>query len=300
MNEKTWSKVLEWEEATAATGDDTDPPKLLKFQGRPTDLSPKAAFKYYLFGHPLPYDRHDWTVLRHDGTTVRYVIDYYYDESRASDDAASAMPDLKDVNATPSLLVDVRPALDGPSQAWDRFVAMPYARRIAQTTPFHPLPLSPSPDMKSQIGESVQVWQNIQAAVAGKGKADSSDKSFALSKRHPTLLPEIDETQAKDLAAVFSKARVSCRDAAQRVDECVSDSACAKASMGLTMCMGKLICPLQHGTLVKTLSNDTSDDEKIQEAKIETAMANLSECVSLKSRQHAAAKKEYPQLFAKK
>eukprot|EP00536_Pseudo-nitzschia_multiseries_P002805 jgi/Psemu1/184385/e_gw1.39.155.1 len=111
MNEKTWAKVVEWERQTYG---ENSTPKLLKFCGRPHDLSPKAALKHYLLGHPLPYDRHDWTVLRDDGSTIRYVIDYYYDESRAKTTDDSAMPDLHDRSATPSLLVDVRPALDAP------------------------------------------------------------------------------------------------------------------------------------------------------------------------------------------
>jgi hypothetical protein len=52
-------------------------PALSRFEGRPTDLSPKAFIN---FNHPLPFDRHDWIVTRtySDGTTtdVRYVIDY--------------------------------------------------------------------------------------------------------------------------------------------------------------------------------------------------------------------------------
>ena len=67
MNEKTWGRVTAWE---AVIGDG-EPPKLLKFMGRPTDLSPKAMLKHYLLGHPLPYDRHDWTILRPDGTLIQ-------------------------------------------------------------------------------------------------------------------------------------------------------------------------------------------------------------------------------------
>ena len=114
MNEKTWAKVVEWERQTYS---ENLAPKLLKFCGRPHDLSPKAALKHYVLGHPFPYDRHDWTLLRDDGTTVRYVIDYYYDETRAKTTDDSAMPVLEDRSATPSLLVDVRPFR---AQSWPR------------------------------------------------------------------------------------------------------------------------------------------------------------------------------------
>lgn len=281
MNEKTWRKVVEWEETLVP--DSSGAPKLLKFQGRPSDLSPKAALKYYLFGHPLPYDRHDWTIVRDDGTTVRYVIDYYYDESRASDDASSAMPNLEDAHATPSLLVDVRPALDGPTQVWNRIVTMPYARRISQSTNFEPLPLRATGEMKAQVGESVHVWQNIQAAVAGKGRTSGGVGGGDSNE-------QLDENQAMDLASSFAQIRTACRAAEQRVDECDTAENCAKASMGLTMCMGKILCPLQHNSLFQALSDDGSSN---QEARIEAAITTVSECVTLKSRQHTAARQRY-------
>lgn len=38
-------------------------PRLLRFLGRPDDITPKALAKMVL-GHPLPFDRHDWVVDR--------------------------------------------------------------------------------------------------------------------------------------------------------------------------------------------------------------------------------------------
>lgn len=52
-----------------------------------------------------PFDRHDWTVDR-CGTQVRYVMDYY-----SAPDEAPGMPAFN---------VDVRPAIDSPSAAFDR------------------------------------------------------------------------------------------------------------------------------------------------------------------------------------
>ena len=74
------------------------------------DLSPKARFKSWL-SHPLPFDRHDWTVQRGDGGVVRYVIDYYYDESKAADNPAAPLPSMHDESAVKSIMVDVRPAI---------------------------------------------------------------------------------------------------------------------------------------------------------------------------------------------
>lgn len=58
MNEKTWMQVLEWEKLRPSVGPGREP-KLLRFLGRPNDLSPKARLRV-LFGSPAPFDRHDW------------------------------------------------------------------------------------------------------------------------------------------------------------------------------------------------------------------------------------------------
>lgn len=60
VNERAWSEVLAWENLhTSSCGQ----PKLLKFEGRPKDLTPRARVKSWL-GYALPFDRHDWTVDR--------------------------------------------------------------------------------------------------------------------------------------------------------------------------------------------------------------------------------------------
>ncbi|MEW5311431.1 MAG: hypothetical protein WDW38_003146 [Sanguina aurantia] len=78
MNEATWQQVAMWERLH------TDSPSqatLLKFEGKPHDLSPIAWIRHKL-GGPLPFDRHDWTVDR-GGKEVRYVIDFYFYEDKA-------------------------------------------------------------------------------------------------------------------------------------------------------------------------------------------------------------------------
>ena len=308
MNEKTWKKVLEWEAVTGSssmssssgTGSNNNaaqappPPKLLKFQGRPTDLSPKAAFKHYVLGHPLPYDRHDWTVERADGSTVRYVIDYYHDESRARDDPDSARPDLRDASASSSLLVDVRPAADGPAGVWHRVVTMPLARRRqywvttagGNSASFEPLPMLPTATMKSQVKESVAVWQSIQAAAKKQNTPDDDGSSSST----PTEM--MSEAQAKELAQNFATMLTDCRKARTAVDLCATEAECAHASMDLTVCMGRSLCPLQHEALMGQLLKDGDEDGAIEEA-----LSRVGECVALKSQQHALAKKIHPNSF---
>lgn len=118
LNEGAWQQILEWEEKY--TKESKVEPRLLRFTGRPDDMSPKARMYLYLskvfpqtFSSDLPFDRHDWTVLRSSGrngewSQVRYVIDYY----SAPDDEETGMP---------AFLLVTRPALDSPTACWDRF-----------------------------------------------------------------------------------------------------------------------------------------------------------------------------------
>jgi len=115
VNEKTWKQVLRWEEGmdrdTAGSAVETDL-KLVRFQGKPTELSPQAFIwtKILRWMDP-PFDRHDWYVrkqprTRTDGVTnsfpiQRYVIDYYM-----------IPPQHPEMPPTP--YVDARPALDSP------------------------------------------------------------------------------------------------------------------------------------------------------------------------------------------
>jgi hypothetical protein len=273
MNEKTWAQVVEWEKQTYGS---SSTPKLLKFQGRPHDLSPKATLKHYLLGHPLPYDRHDWTVLRDDGSTVRYVIDYYYDDTRAKETEESAKPALHDRTATSSLLVDVRPALDGASQFVARAVQMPY-KIWNQETSFQPLPLKGTPEMDKQVQESLLVWQSIQQA-----------RKQELQQEEASM--EISQSEAQQIALNFAKVLKGCRKQQARVKSCKSEEDCTRASVDLTMCMGPLLCPVQHKNLKKTLAEGSDD-------KIEGALETLTECVILQTAQRAVAKNQHPAVF---
>lgn len=267
MNEKTWKQVVEFERVLGYAA-----PQLLKFLGRPSDLSPKAALKHYVLGHPLPYDRHDWTVLREDGATVRYVIDYYHDESRAREDAASAQPQMHDTEATPSLLVDVRPALDGPGQFFGRALVMPYAL-MAGSTSFTPLNLAPTATMKSQVMDSVKIWDNIQAAVRDVRAATSAPR-------------DLSESEIRQLAQSFDKAVRDCKNAKRKLEKSRSEQDMAQASMDLTICTAKVVCPVQHGSLLEALTSDREDT-------IEAAFSSVAECVALKSEQLAEGKAKY-------
>jgi len=102
INQQAWSKIMQYERFH---NHNCPTPSLLKFQGRPQDLSPKARFLSTI-GYNAPYDRHDWTIDR-CGTDVRYIIDFY--------DGPSPSPDVP-----VSTHLDVRPALDSPWALLDR------------------------------------------------------------------------------------------------------------------------------------------------------------------------------------
>ncbi len=311
MNEKTWAKVVEWEEVL--NPDSSGGPKLLKFLGRPSDLSPKAKIKSLLFGHPLPFDRHDWTVVRPDGTEVRYVIDYYFDETRASETEESAMPNLHDRDAVKSVLVDVRPAADSASTIFGRTVMMPIARHVNQSTQFEPLPMLPTNDLKKQVGESEKVWDNIQKSVReSRQKAAGvieEAKSMVLTQddlpeEQRKKVMDISDDEARDIAKSFATMLDECKKIQKLVDDCKDEAECAKASLALTMCLAKVVCPLQQKAVADVLdaADDLdSDDEntvKAYNAKFEKALENMSLCVTSKSERAAAARQRHPNLFA--
>ncbi|KAH8665913.1 cytochrome c/c1 heme-lyase [Tricladium varicosporioides] len=141
LNEGAWAEIVEWERrfsgglgkgwqmckrgesasmASADIGANEDvvaQPKLIRFMGRPQEMTPKAAMIQVMgwiypaaFGTEPPFDRHDWFVQREVGgqkKEIRYVIDYY------------SGPD--DPNGEPVFYLDVRPAVT-PTQAVERMM----------------------------------------------------------------------------------------------------------------------------------------------------------------------------------
>lgn len=244
MNEQTWHKILQWEAAIHGTD-----VRLLKFEGRPHDLSPKATLKHYLLGHPLPFDRHDWMVERGDGTVVRYVLDYYYDDEGDT-----------------SLLVDVRPAADTMDNIYQR-VRM----HFNDTSDFVPLPLSPSPTLQSQVGDSLHVWQQIQ-----QGKAQDTGSNGA-------TIPTLSEQEALELTRQMKLATKQCRSAKAALEACSDDAGCQKASLDWILCNGKYICQIQHQTLTQQLHSKDGD--------VDHALERLHDCVNLKTKQYTDLQK---------
>ncbi|KAL4994805.1 cytochrome c/c1 heme lyase-domain-containing protein [Aspergillus recurvatus] len=144
LNEGAWSEIVNWERIFSKgwanawekcrRGEEniplelakeeyygtttTTPPRLVRFQGRPQELTPKAQFFQILgqlypakFGTKPPFDRHDWYVMRETPSgpkEIRYVIDYY-----------SGPPEP---TGEPVFYLDIRPALDSPTAAAERLL----------------------------------------------------------------------------------------------------------------------------------------------------------------------------------
>eukprot|EP00578_Thalassiosira_sp_NH16_P010443 CAMPEP_0181108862 /NCGR_PEP_ID=MMETSP1071-20121207/17860_1 /TAXON_ID=35127 /ORGANISM="Thalassiosira sp., Strain NH16" /LENGTH=327 /DNA_ID=CAMNT_0023192501 /DNA_START=32 /DNA_END=1016 /DNA_ORIENTATION=+ len=98
VNERSWTQLRRWESEVHGNDD----PKLVRFVGRPKDLSPRAWWNSRVLMTQEPFDRHDW-----------YVED-------AAGGGDRGMSGGKAIVKPPSMYIDVRPALDNPSAAVDR------------------------------------------------------------------------------------------------------------------------------------------------------------------------------------
>ena len=109
---------------------------------------------------------------------------------------------------------------------------------------------------------------------------------------------EITKKEATKLANTFSSILTQCQKSRSALQTCSSDEACQKAFMGMTVCAGQYMCPLQHSSLLHALeSHGDSSNEEMAEAKINTALDVLGECVANYDARASVAKKQYPKVF---
>lgn len=99
VNERSWKALQEWESNNPDL-------KLVRFQGRPDALSPKAWIWTNMLFQDRPFDRHDWYIDNGVDRQKRYILDYYMYES-----ASTGLPRVE---------IDVRPALDTPGAFVER------------------------------------------------------------------------------------------------------------------------------------------------------------------------------------
>lgn len=124
ITSESWDAVMEYEQLHL---DSCPNPSLANFQGMDGHYSAKAKLMNRIFGVPLPYDRHDWTVDR-CGKDVKYIVDYYaYDDEAARSATSGDQPHVIEGVATASdgdddgtglgdsetFYIDARPAPSG-------------------------------------------------------------------------------------------------------------------------------------------------------------------------------------------
>lgn len=103
INEKVWEELCDLE---GILNPSPCKPSLVKFQGKPNQLSPTAFFHSKIRGGHPPFDRHDWIIDRCGKGKRRYVIDYYGGSTFDSDPATFS--------------VHIRPAIDDFGSLLDR------------------------------------------------------------------------------------------------------------------------------------------------------------------------------------
>jgi len=96
VNERAWAEIMKWEGGRG--GEACGDIKLVNFQGRPNERSPRARWNM-LLGYSAPFDRHDWIIER-CGVRTRYIIDFYTGNNQ------------RENVGNLSFYLDVRPALD--------------------------------------------------------------------------------------------------------------------------------------------------------------------------------------------
>lgn len=210
MNERAWAQVEHYEKVCHPESE----PKLLKFCGRPDDLTPIAWVKNAL-GLGKPFDRHDWTILRSDATRVRYVIDYYFDDAKAAQDR---LPELHSASSVKSISMYARPAVDSLGDLVDR-VRFPLLRLFRGAE---------EPDLAAR------------SALVEKPVVDEKE-----SAEPPLTVQEVEQT--------FAKIKDSCQSCLADVKTCESELACSQAATMLQLCMGQIICPAQATAFKQTL-----------------------------------------------
>ena len=225
MNETTWRQVLEWEDLHC--DECKQARKLVRFVGRPDELSPKAAVAYYLGLRPKPFDRHDWTVDR-CGKEVRYIIDYYdVAEKRAED----RLPALHDDDAVPSIECVVRPAGDSIGDLVDR-VRMTVAKATTSMGG-----LGGANAAAEQQSQQQQQQQQQPEAVVEPSAASSSSSS----------------------SAVADAVRDACADKIAALQACTDEQGAIQAHIGLTFCVAKQVCAAEAKAFAAlTGSNDNA------------------------------------------
>ena len=263
MNDVTWHMLLDWEKYHIQRGDvDGDAPRLAKFMGRPFDLTPKARIKSWL-GYGLPFDRHDWEVDRGQGKgTSRYVIDYYYDNSKSDDDSVPDIGMRAKASDIQSIVVDVRPALDSLESVYHRFRRFPARayESFQRGRPQEPDMDGPGTGYETEAKQKKDYIAGLAAAAVSGGNVAAAAAGGAGLDPETAALQEQVEGKCGALFGAVSAAE--------------DDEERAQSTMALHYCVSTVVCPPAATAFMAALER-----ADVSESEVETANLAVSSCV---------------------
>jgi cytochrome c heme-lyase len=232
MNEQTWNQILKWESFFPRSNAE-ERPSLLRFIGRPNDISPKAWLVSTFTSKPVPFDRHDWTVLRGE-EEVRYVIDYYYMDDGLSGNTtmpltATGAFDKGALNEK-LIFVDARPALD----SWSAFSA-----RVKAALGLAPIS-EPWVDAKQPHDNTLQPLSH-----ALEVDPSSTDERF-----RPEALQKMGEWVSSKCATQFEVMDLNCQG------ENANAEKCQLAAFNLRLCTARVICAKEAADFLEAGNDD--------------------------------------------
>lgn len=121
---------------------------------------------------------------------------------------------------------------------------------------FEQLPMMPTREMRGQVKESQEVWDGIQRAAKEKEAREEARRNAERNKGSKQAAVQcepvnITKEEAQKVVENFAAVLRDCQEAQKAMEDCKSEADCARALLGLTMCMAKIICPLQHSAVAK-------------------------------------------------
>ena len=104
--------------------------------------------------------------------------------------------------------------------------------------------------------------------------------------------------EAAEFADTYSRILSRCESHKSALRACGSEEECSRAYAGMTVCAGRFMCPLQHSAFLASLEGyGAGSDDGAAEARVDTAMEILGECVSEYDGRASVAKRQHPNLF---